>query len=85
MSEADAQAYQELVGTFPAPASEIAPFTVGGGQAMPSQPPGGVHLAGQHVGQPSAEAPKRRDGNSDVNKAAEDAASAQLNKADGAE
>lgn len=83
VSSDDADAYASLVGSMPAPAAEIAPFAPGGGQAMPSQQPGGVQLAGQQVNQPSPVAPTRRGGNSDVNKAAEAAASAQLDKASG--
>lgn len=80
VSDDDADAYASLVGTLPAPAAEIQPFTVGGGQAMPSQAPGGPQLAGNQLGQPSPVAPTRRGGNGDVNKAAEAAASAQLDK-----
>lgn len=78
-----AEAYAALVGSLPPAPAEIQPFTPGGGQALPSQGPGGVQLAGQQLPQAAPEAPKRRGGNTDVNAAAEAAASAQLNKADG--
>lgn len=83
VSAEDGDNYAQLVGTLPAPAADIAPFTPGGGQGMPAQPPGSVQLAAQQVSQPSPVAPSRRGGNSDVNKAAEAAASAQIDKAGG--
>lgn len=78
-----AEAYAQLVGSLPPAPAEVMPFTPGGGQALASQAPGGVQLAGQQLPQAAPEAPKRRGGNTDVNAAAEAAASAQLNKADG--
>lgn len=75
------EAYTSLIGSLPPAPADIQPFTVGGGQALPTQAPGGVQLAGQQLSQPAAVAPTRRGGNTDVNKAAEAAASAQLDKA----
>lgn len=83
VSKEDADAYVALIGSLPAPAAEIQPFTPGGGQAMPSQAPGGPQLAANQISQPSPVQPTRRGGNGDVNKAAEAAASAQLEKGDG--
>ena len=82
LSKEDADNYAALVGSLPPPVAQIQPFTAGGGEAFPSQPPGGPMLAANQLGQPSAVAPTRRGGNGDVNKAAEDATAALSAKAD---